>query len=107
MASLQDTSDSFSDPEQPVATPSSRDRALADFEVEETTMPSLSEAMDLRVRHILKTPLLPGKLKLRMGRELCPSNTPLISEKKVNQRCLIRGEGLWQLFGGSNRSRRS
>ena len=78
---LLDPSDSFSDPEQPVATPSTQDRALADFEVEETTAPPLSEAMALRERHILKTPLMPEKLKLRMDRELCPSNTPLISAK--------------------------
>ena len=39
----------------------------------------------LQVCHILKTPLLPEKLKLRMDRELCPSNTPLVSAKKVNQ----------------------
>ena len=37
------------------------------------------------LRHILKTPLLPEKLKLCMDRELCPSNTPLISAKKVYQ----------------------
>ena len=85
VVSLLDPSDSFSDPEQPVATPSILDRALADFEVEETTGPPLSEAMVLWVRHILKTPLLPEKLKLRMDRELCPSNTPLLSVKKVNQ----------------------
>ena len=85
VVSLLDPSDSFSDPEQPVATPSALDMALADFEVEETTGPPLSEAMALRVRHILKTPLLPEKLKPRMDRELCPSNTPLISAKKVNR----------------------
>ena len=82
--SLLDPSDSFSDPEQPVATPT-LDMALADFEVEETTGPPLSEAMALRVSHILKTPLLPEKLKRHMDRELCPSNTPLISAKKVSQ----------------------
>ena len=85
VVSLLDPSDSFSDPEQPVATPSTLGRALADFEVEETTGPHLSEAMALWVLHILQTPLLPEKLKLRMDRELCPSNTPLISVKKVNQ----------------------
>ena len=85
MVSLLDPSDSFSNPKQPVATPSTLDRALADFEVEETTGPPFSEIMALRVRHILKTPLLPEKLKLPMDRELCPSNTPLISAKKVNQ----------------------
>ena len=85
VVSLLDPSDSFSDPEQPVATPSILERALANFEVEETTGPPLPEAMALRVCHILKTPLLPEKLKLRMDRELCPSNTPLISAKKVNQ----------------------
>ena len=47
-------SDSFSVPEQPVATPSTPDRVLADFEVEETTGPPLSEAMALRGRYILK-----------------------------------------------------
>ena len=77
VVSLLDPSDSFSDQEQPVATSSTLDRALEDFEVEETTGPPLSEAIALRVRHILKTPLLPEKLKLRMDRELCPSNTPL------------------------------
>ena len=51
----------------------------------ETTGPPLSAAMALRVCHILKTPLLPEKLKLRMDRELCPSNTPWISGKKVDQ----------------------
>ena len=85
VVSLLDPSDSFSDREQSVATPSTLDRALADFEVEETTGPPLSEAMALWVCHILKTPLLPEKLKLQMDRELCPSNTPLISAKKVNQ----------------------
>ena len=65
--------DSFSDPEQPVATLSTLDRALADFEMEETKGPPLSEAMALRVCHILKTPLLPEKLKLRIDWELCPS----------------------------------
>ena len=34
VVSLLDSPDSFSDPEQPVATPSTLDRALADFEVE-------------------------------------------------------------------------
>ena len=85
VVSLLDPSDSFSDPEQPVATPSTLVRALADFEVEETTGAPLSEAMALRICHILKTPLLPEKLKLRMDRELCPSNAPLVSVKKVNQ----------------------
>ena len=102
VVSLLDPSDSFSDPEQPVATPFTLDRALADFEVEETGSP-LSEAMALRVCHILKTPLLPEKLKLCMDRELCPSNTPLISAKNVNQSLFnkrggpmatIRGHGL-------------
>ena len=72
MLSASYPSDSFSDPEQPVATPSTL--VLADFEVEETTGPPLSEAMAPRVCHILKTPLLPEKLKLRMHRELCSSN---------------------------------
>ena len=85
VVSLLDPSDSFSVPEQPVATPSILDSALADFEVEETTGSPLSAAMALRACHILKTPLLPEKLKLRMDRALCPSNTPLISAKKVNQ----------------------
>ena len=31
------------------------------------------------------SPLLPEKLKLCMDRELCPSNTPMLSVKKVNQ----------------------
>ena len=91
--SLLDPSDSFSDPEQPVATPSTLDRALANFEVEETTGPPLSEAMALRVCHILKSPLLPEKLKLRMDREFCPSNTPLISMKKVNQSLFNKRRG--------------
>ena len=39
VVSLLNPSDSFSDPEQPVATPSTLDRALADCEVEETTGP--------------------------------------------------------------------
>ena len=43
VVSLLDPSDS-SDPGQPVTTPSTLDRALADFEVEETTGPPLSEA---------------------------------------------------------------
>ena len=109
VVSLLEPSDSFSDLEQPVATPSTLDRVLADFEVEETTGRHLSEAMALRIQHILKTPLLPPeKLKLRMDRELCPSNTPLPRKRSIN-RCLISMEGLWQLFGGmtSNRSRRS
>ena len=37
VVSLLDPSDSFSGPEQPVATPSTLDRALAEFKVEETT----------------------------------------------------------------------
>ena len=78
VVSLLGPSDSFLNPEQPVATPSTLDRVLADSEVEETTGPPLSEAMAPRVCHILKTPLLPEKLKLCMGRELCPSNTPLV-----------------------------
>ena len=59
VVSLLGPSDSFSDLEQPVATPSTLDRELADFEVEETTGPPLSEAMALQVRHNLKNPLLP------------------------------------------------
>ena len=93
VVSLLDASDSFSDQDQPVATSSTLDRALADFEVEETTGPHLSEAMALRVCHILKTPLLSEKLKVRMDRELCPSNTPLISAKKVNQSLFNKREG--------------
>ena len=61
VVSLLHPSDSFSDPEQPVATPST----LADFEVDETTGPPQKEAMALQVCHILKTPLLPERLKLR------------------------------------------
>ena len=69
VVSLLDPSNFFSDLEQPVATPSTLDRALADFDVEETTGPPLSETMAFRVRHILKTPLPPEKLKLCMDRE--------------------------------------
>ena len=65
-ACLLDPSDSFSDPEQPLSTPSTLDMAMADFKVEETTGPSLSEAMALRVHH-MKTPLLPEKLKLSIA----------------------------------------
>ena len=83
--SILDHADSFSDPEQQaVPTLSTLDRATSDFEVEETTGPPLSEAMSLRVGHILKTPLLPEKLKFCMDRELCPSNALSISTKKVN-----------------------
>ena len=83
--SLLDHTDSFSDQEQQaVPTLSTLDRATTDFEVEETTGPPLSEAMALRVRHMLKTWLLPEKLKFRMDRELCPSNALSISAKKVN-----------------------
>ena len=45
VVSLLDPSDSFSGPEQPVATPSTLDRGLADFK--ETKRPPLSEAMAL------------------------------------------------------------
>ena len=100
VVSLLDPSDSFSDPDQPVATPSTLNRALADFEVEETTGPPLSEAMALRVCHILKTPLLLEKLKVRMDRELCPSNTPLISAKKVNQSLFNKRRGPMALIRG-------
>ena len=110
VVSLLDPSDSFSDPEQPVATPSTLDRALADFEVEETTWPPLSEAMALWVCHILKTLLMPEKLKLHVDRELCPI-PPWYPRRRSINRCLISVEGLWQLFRGmtssSNRSRRS
>ena len=83
--SLLDHTDSFSDPEQQaVHTLSTLDRAIADFEVEETTGPPLSDAMALRVGHMLKTLLLPEKLKFCMDRELCPSNALPISAKKVN-----------------------
>ena len=40
VVSLLDPSDSFSDPEQPVASPSTLDRALADFEVGDNMAPS-------------------------------------------------------------------
>ena len=84
MMSVLDPTDSFSDPEQQaVPTLPNLDRATADFKVEETTGPPLSEAMALRVGHILKTPLLPEKLKFRMDRELCPSNALSISAEKV------------------------
>ena len=82
--SLLDPTDSFSDPEFPPPLPSTLDRATADFQVEETVGPPVSEEMALRICHIAKTPLLPEKLKLRMDRELCPSNTP-VAAKKVNQ----------------------
>ena len=85
--SLLDPTDSFSDPEQAeaaVTTVSTLDRATADFEVEETTGPPLSEAMAQRVGHIIKMELQPEKLKLRLDRELCPGNAPSISAKKVN-----------------------
>ena len=84
--SLLDPTDSFSDPElpPPPPPPSTLDRATADFQAEETVGPNVSEEMALRICHNAKTPLLPEKLKLRMDRELCPSNTP-IAAKKVNQ----------------------
>ena len=92
--SLLDHTDSFSDPEQQaVPTLSTLDRATADFEVEETTRPPLSEAMSLRVGHILKTPLLPEKLKFRMDGELCASNALSISAKKVNLSLFNKGGG--------------
>ena len=111
VVSFLEPSDSFSAPEQPVATPSTMDRVLADFKVVETTGPPLSEAMALRVCHILKTPLLPEKLKLHVDRELCPSNTPLVSTKKVNQSLFNKRGGpmvtIWGMTSSSNRSRRS
>ena len=75
--------ESFSDPDLPVDPPSTLDKATADFEVEETTGPPLSEALAQRVCHIVKTYLLPDKLNHWMDRELCPSNVP-IGVKKVN-----------------------
>ena len=98
--SLLDHTDSFSDPvQQAVPTLSTLDRATADFEVEETTRPLLSEAMTLRVGHILKILLLPEKLNFRMDRELCASNALSISTKKVNPSLFNKREGQWQLSG--------
>ena len=85
--SLLDPTDLFSDPEQAeaaVTTVSTLARATTDFEAEETTGPPLSEAMAQRVGHIIKTELQPETLQLRLDRELCPSNAPSISAKKVN-----------------------
>ena len=78
---------------------STLDRATADFEVEKNTGPPLSEAMALRVGHMLKTPLLPEKLKFRMDSELCPSNALSISAIKVNPSLFNKRGGQWQLSG--------
>ena len=78
VVSILDPTDSFSDPEQAeaaVTTVSTLDRATADFEVEETTGPPLSEAMAQRVGHIIKMELQPAN---------AVSNAPSISAKKVN-----------------------
>ena len=71
--SLLDPTESFSDPDLPVDPPSTLDKATANFEVEETTGPPLSEALAQWVCHIVKTPLLPDKLNHQMDRELCPT----------------------------------
>ena len=68
------------------------DLATVDFLKEEAVGPPVSQEIALKLEMMTTTPLPPEKLKLRLDREVCPSNVKIFT-KRVNESLFNRRGG--------------